>query len=249
MGAISSCAHGHLQRKSLHSRAPARYHHSRTRGIGDSPRASRFSVHVAQERKKLVNRIKQPSAPALGITACVMFCAASTAQASFHLWGINEVYSNSSGTIQFVEMRNDAGSFENFTQGQQFKSNANTLTLNHNLNGDTLNKTFLMATPGYAALSGVPTPDFVFPTNNFFNINGDTLTFQFAQGDGLHPATFTFTGAQLPTDGTRSLNYDRTINAVNSPTNYAGQSGSVPEPALLGLCAFAAVVSLFRTRR
>jgi hypothetical protein len=196
-----------------------------------------------------VNRINKPTALAIGLAVCVMFCAGSAARASFHLWGINEVYSNSSGTVQFVEMRNDADSFENFTQGQTFKSNANTLTLNHNLDGDTINKSFLMATPGYAGLTGVPAPDFIFPANNFFSINGDTLTFQFAIGDGTHPATFTFTGAQLPTDGTRSLKYDRTLNAVNSPTNYAGQSGTVPEPAVLSLFVFAAVAPLCRPRR
>jgi hypothetical protein len=51
----------------------------------------------------------------------------------------------------------------------------------------------------------------------FFAITGDTVRYQ---------PWDTFTFGPVPTDGVMSMN-DGGIIAVNSPTNYAGQSGSV----------------------
>jgi serralysin len=162
-----------------------------------------------------------------------------SARASFHLWGINEVYSDATGTVQFVEMFTDDGG-ELFTGGTTFTSTTKSLTLDHSFGDTTAQRHFLMATPAYAALPGVPAPDFVFPSNNFFAITGDTLTYQFASGnifgDG-QPASLTFTGAQLPKDGIRSLRFNLTQNTSNSPTNFAGQTGTVPEPGIASVLA------------
>jgi len=58
-----------------------------------------------------------------------------SALAGFHLWGINEVYSNSSGTIQFIELRTETGGGENLMNGRKFTSSLAALTLGHDLSG------------------------------------------------------------------------------------------------------------------
>ena len=45
--------------------------------------------------------------------AIAMFAAPGPALASFHLWVLNEIYSNADGTIQFMELTTGTG-------GQQF---------------------------------------------------------------------------------------------------------------------------------
>ena len=42
------------------------------------------------------------------VMAAVFLLAGGNAQAAFHLWQINEAYSNASGTIQFIELRENA---------------------------------------------------------------------------------------------------------------------------------------------
>src|SRR5881409_3923726 len=76
----------------------------------------------------------------------------SQAEASFHLWRINEIYSNADGSVQFIE-------FVTSSSGQQFlaghsltSSDASgatikTFTFPSNLSGDTANHSFLVATP------------------------------------------------------------------------------------------------------
>ena len=71
-----------------------------------------------------------------------------------------------------------------------------------------------------------PTPDALIPPGVlpfFFSTGGDTVTY--VPWDSL-------TFASVPTDGTTSLNADLTTG-LNSPTNYAGTSGSVNAPALV----------------
>jgi IPTL-CTERM motif/Fibronectin type III domain len=167
-----------------------------------------------------------------------LFGLVGTANASFHLWEISEVYSNASGTIQFIEFQTTYG-------GQQFlgahtltSSNGvvtNSFTFPSNLPGDTTNKKFLVGTAGFAAL-GIVTPDYIVP-NGFLFVPAGTLNFA---------SVDIFTYASLPTDGSLSLN--RTYSdplvfplaahvittAVNSPTNFAGQSGTIVPPSAPG---------------
>jgi serralysin len=170
------------------------------------------------------------------------------ARGSYHEWRISEIYSNASGSVQFIEFLQPAEEFddERFLSGQTLTDSA----LGHSFSFSTnlpleppASSRFLVATPGYAALARVPQADYVLPANNFFSTAGDTLTF----------ASFvdqaTFTGAQLPTNGVNSLNRDYGVSAFttarNSPTNFFGQTGSVvPEPsaALLAVLGFAALL-------
>ena len=176
---------------------------------------------------------------------------APTARATFHLWKIDEVYSNASGSVQFIEFQQPSSEFddERFLSGQTLTD----ATLGHSFtfpanlpSAPVANQHFLVATPGYAALTGLPAADYLLPANSFFSTSGDTLTY--ASGvDSL-----TFSGSQLPIDGSNSLNraYGASTftTAANSPTNFAGQTGTVPEPGILALVAVGASLGLRRRK-
>jgi hypothetical protein len=101
-------------------------------------------------------------------------------------------------------------------------SNAESFTISGDpISAPTNNKFYLIATQSFAGLPGAPTPDAIIPAGAipFVNVSGDTITYD--PWDSL-----TFGMGQLPTDGINSLNGDLTTG-VNSPTNYAGDSGSV----------------------
>lgn len=165
-------------------------------------------------------------------SASVMFVLALSAlavpyaHATFHLFDFTEVYSNADGSIQFIEMTASANN-QHLLNGHSITSGANTFNFTANLSSSvTSNKSMLLATEGFAALQGAVTPDYIIP-NNFFAIDGDTLTLV---GGVYSPITWTSGG--LPTDGINSLN--RSINggastsvAANSPTNFAGATGSI----------------------
>ena len=154
----------------------------------------------------------------LALTLLLAFSANSFA--AFHLWKITEVYSNASGTVQFIELTAQAGGQQSLlshtitsTQG----TTINSFTFPANLPGDTTGKKFLIGTTGYAALSGVPAPNYIVPNGFVFTSN---VTLNFAEGSSV------ITIPSLPTDGTNSIN-DTFNTATNSPTNFAGASGAV----------------------
>ncbi len=73
----------------------------------------------------------------------------------------------------------------------------------------------IFATQGFANL-GIITPDYIVPNGFFFPGNG---TIDWA-------GAVQWTYANLPSDGTLSLNRDGSTSA-NSPTNFSGQTGTV----------------------
>jgi hypothetical protein len=153
--------------------------------------------------------------------------ATTSAQATFHLWQITQLYSDPTGTVQFIELTNGISDGENLLMGHTITSNTNSYTFPNNLPFNTANHHFLIATPGYAAITGAPAPDYLLPSNNFFSVTSDTINYA-----GFN--MLTFTAGQLPTDGVNSLNraYNSTILFVaeNSPTNFAGTAGNVSPP-------------------
>jgi len=166
--------------------------------------------------------------PVSKLLACLVVLLGSAAPAlcGVHLWRVKEIFSNPSGTIQFVEIATCCGSTtEVFLSGQVLSSNSHSFTFPANASGSTLNKHLLLATSGFTSLPGAPTPDYII-ADNFFSITADTISFSV-------DATLIFSAGSLPTDGTNSLNKnpddatDTTFVAINSPTNYAGQTGSV----------------------
>jgi len=153
------------------------------------------------------------------------------ANASVHFWQIKEVYSNSTGSIQYIELFS--------TQPGQTLLNTHTLVVNDgsdhtltftaDLTVDTMNKHLLIATPGFKNVAGAPTPDITLPCGPFFNPSAATITITFAETVD----TLSFAGSTLPKDGTNSLtdgNLGGTANltsGTNSPTNLASSMGPI----------------------
>jgi hypothetical protein len=165
---------------------------------------------------------------------------AAPARAEFHLWKLQEIFTNQDGTVQFIELSTTApGEF--FLDDHSITARSDgvlrTLTLDHDLTGapSTSNRTFLIATPGFAGLAGAVAPDYGTLPTSFFNPNASSITINFAGVDAL-----TFSGAMLPKDGVNSLidaspgGAPNLGSALNSPKNFAGAQGSInltPTPA------------------
>jgi serralysin len=162
--------------------------------------------------------------------ALAIVALARPAYATFHLWQISQVYSNASGSVQYIDFfLPSAPDNEQFLGGRALTSSLHTLTFGANLPSMPVpGQHFLVGTPGFASLANV-TPDYTFPEvpgTPFFNLNGDTINY--ASVD-----SFTFPSGgipALPHDGIHALNRNGTTS-LNAPTNFAGRIGFVPEPA------------------
>jgi hypothetical protein len=153
-----------------------------------------------------------------------LLLATSGASASFHLFRIEQIYSNADGTVQFVVLHESFGANgENFWSGQMLTSSgggrpSQSITFMTNLpSSSTAGRRVLIATPGFAAL-GLVTPDYSIPNGFLPLING---TVNFANADPKPP-----TYASLPTNG-NAIDHDGNI-VPNLATNFAGTSASVP---------------------
>lgn len=147
---------------------------------------------------------------------------------SFHLFHINEVYSNADGSLQFIEFVGDSNG-ENLWAGHTLTSsngmNANNFTFPTNLpSGLTGGKSVLVATQSFADL-GLIAPDYTVP-NGFLFIGNGTINFP-----GMIGGTISYTA--LPTDGSLSLNRDNSTG-TNSPTNFAGQTAAIAANTIAG---------------
>jgi len=154
--------------------------------------------------------------------ACLAWLAAApVAQAAFHLFRIEQLYSNADGSVQFVVLVESTGSNnENLWAGQSLRATptggaVRTSAFPTNLPSNTANHRVLVATPGFAAL-GLVTPDYTMPAG-FLPVGGGTVSYA-----GVSQITF----ASLPTDGTNALFATGTIGP-NVATNFAGNSASV----------------------
>jgi hypothetical protein len=138
--------------------------------------------------------------------------------AGAHTWRVNEVYSNADGTVQFIELRESGGGTAEVGVGGHLltSESGGSLTISHNVTSPTSFKSILFGTQAYDDLPNSPTPDFIIPPS-FFSVSGDSVSY-------VPYSTLTF--PSVPTDGLQSLNADLTTG-INSPTNYAGQTGSV----------------------
>jgi hypothetical protein len=161
------------------------------------------------------------------LLAALLSLALLEAGAAFHLWAMNELYSNADGSVQFLEMTAVTGG-QQFLAGHTLVASSGgatrSFTFPSNLPGDTGGRRMLIATQGFAALN-VVTPDYVVP-NGFFFPGGGAVNFAEFSDTWAHNA--------LPADGGLSLSRDGGT-AVNSPRNFAGQTGTVtvaPPPGL-----------------
>jgi serralysin len=184
----------------------------------------------------------------------VFAASACPALASFHTWRISEVYSNAAGNVQFIEFQQPSSvpDDERFVNNQTITTSAapiHSFTIVGNLPSAPLaNSYFLVGTPDYAALASAPDPDYTLPAGSFFNISGDTLTF------AVTVDTLTFGSGALPTNGTDSLTRTSwgsgtTTTGAATPTNFAGQTGTVPEPSFAVVLLVIAAGAGLRARR
>ncbi len=191
------------------------------------------------------------------------------ADAGFHLFDIQEIYSNADGSVQFIELFTTAAN-------QQFVS-GHTITL-QTLSGTSLNnvmnpaftfsgtgpsptdnKTYLIGTANLGTLYGV-TPDFVLPTN-FLQVVGGSANkrVNFASNTDIVNLGTVGVG-NLPLNGSQSLDglvndsnpANFAINSQASPRNFAGQTAMIPEPGSIAMVALGALAlgsSIFARRR
>ncbi len=163
-----------------------------------------------------------------------LFQAPFPSFAGSHQWRFSEFYSSPDRTIQFIEMQEIAGSAtEHAIQEHWYKTNSYNATLADLLgsplpNVSTANKKFLVGSQSYAALTGVPPPDYVIP-DGAINPAGDTVVWWFYQ-------TIEIPVGVMPSDGANSISVvNPAIPGIppvysvgpNSPTNFAGQTGTV----------------------
>lgn len=154
--------------------------------------------------------------------ALALLAGASFAHAAFHLFRIEQIYTNADGSVQFVVLKeccNTNG--ENFWDGQLLRSTTGGVTKTFQFpadlpSGSTANRRVLVATPGFAAL-GIVTPDFIMPAS-FVPVGGGSLNYA-----GVSQVSF----GPLPTDGTNAILSSGAV-VPNVATNFAGQSASAP---------------------
>ncbi len=182
-----------------------------------------------------------------------------SAHASFHLFDIQEVYSNADGSVQFIELFTASNS-QQVVGGQSIRlevaspvSTLDTFTFSGNGPSPTANKTYLIGTANLSTLYAV-TPDFVLPAN-FLTVSGGFANkrLNFANGTDIVNLS------SLPLNGVMSLNAvigDNaatafSINAQATPTNFAGQTATIPEAGTVGLlmCGGLAFGGLWSRRR
>ena len=149
------------------------------------------------------------------VATIVGLIIASSAQAGHHLWVFTEMFSNASGSAQYIEMFT-ADANEQGVGPFTITSTTHTFNFVTNLpTAATANTWILVATSNFANL-GV-TPDYIIPAQ-FFPTGGGTLNY----AGGVQVWNY---GA-VPVDGYHSLHRDGTT-AVNSPTNFAGTTRTV----------------------
>jgi len=171
----------------------------------------------------------------------VLAALAGTAGASYHTFRFAEIYSNPSGTIQFVEMHEAFGAdFQNLEHfAPDIFSTSHDLTLTDLPGTHTANSFFLLGTAGYNALTGAPKADYLIP-DHFFNPAGDTL--QYGRATGPNGVVDTITFGPVPADpsealqrtGTSGNNFTAGPAIANTFSN--GGNFAVPEPASGVLC-------------
>ena len=164
--------------------------------------------------------------------------AGAPAEAAYHLWKVQEVFTNYDGSVQFVELITNFDG-QNFLAGHTLTATSDgsavVYTMPSNIVSNDAQDTLLLATAGFGALTGgvAVAPDY--PTvplpNKFFDPNAASITLNFSGFDSI-----TFAGSAIPKDGITSL-YDINLTVgqtlilgVNSPKNSTGQSGFVNVP-------------------
>jgi hypothetical protein len=177
----------------------------------------------------------------------------NSAHASFHLYDIQEIFSNADGSVQFIELFT-ADTGQEFLSGHALRleqiTPASTLSTFNFSTGPspTENRTLLIGTASLTALGA--TPDFIIPAG-FLSTSGTNKRLSFAEGtDVVNIATLPFNGVQSLNGLINDINpASSSINAQATPRNHAGQTITIPEPGSIWLTAACAATLLARRRR
>jgi hypothetical protein len=184
------------------------------------------------------------------VLVLALACHAAPAAALFHLWDVSEVFTNAERSVQFIEFftnssdQNVLGNHFVETYIDNVMQAQFTIPSDLSATPSTAGRFFLIATPAFAAAAGIE-PDYVLPAASFIGEGIDAV--------GLVGAdSMSIAQPPLPTDGVSSLNEDFSQLGENlfvadaTPTNFAGDIGTiVPEPGagLAGVVAVACVAS------
>jgi hypothetical protein len=168
----------------------------------------------------------------VGLATLLLGVVAVHADAAFHLFRIDQVYSSADSTVQYVVLRESTGSNgENFWAGHTLETTSaggaqqQFVFLTGLPSSATASRRVLVATAGFAAL-GLVAPDYVVP-NGFIPRGGGKVDY----ASGTDEITFT----ALPTDGATAFNRNGQPVAA-TPTNFAGATTTLtpttpPPPA------------------
>jgi hypothetical protein len=161
--------------------------------------------------------------------AAILSLAASGVFADFHLFRIEQLFSNADGTVQFIvlhEIQGDNGEhvWSGHTLTTQGAQGTRSFTFPSNLPSfATANKRVLVATQSFAALNLV-TPNYTVP-DGFLPLGNGTVNYA-GVDQVIYPS--------LPNDGTSAINASGTLPGrvatmviPNVATNFAGAQGSV----------------------
>ena len=167
----------------------------------------------------------------VGLATMLLGVVAVPADAAFHLFRIDQVYSSADSTVQYVVLRESTGSNgENFWAGQRLETTSaggakQQFVFPSNLpSSSTASRRVLVATASFAALHLV-TPDYTVP-DGFIPRGGGKVEYASGVDEVDFPA--------LPTDGATA--FDRNSQPVAAtPTNFAGATATLtataPPPA------------------
>ncbi|SDH53298.1 DUF4214 domain-containing protein [Nitrosomonas sp. Nm132] len=149
---------------------------------------------------------------------------------SYH---INELYTDISGKIQFIEISLDPVNGETFRIDQTIRVTQDGSTTAIRLlkdlpNPNTAGATILVATQSFANL-GIVTPDFIISDDFLFNCGSATVSLI----NSDHSTSDAMTYFSLPIDGMNAINHDG-VFGINSPKNLAGATGTVPGNETVG---------------
>lgn len=149
-----------------------------------------------------------------------------------HMWRFTEVFSDASGTIQFIEFFCNDAANEVFMNGLTVTTPNGTFTFPENFLAPTTDRYLLLATNTFASLPGAPTPDYIIP-DNFIPLGGGFIRYR----PEANYDTWIYGAGVIPTDGIHSVQFTSFLpgsgvdtyvtDQVNNPTNYQGGSGSV----------------------
>ena len=155
------------------------------------------------------------------LLACALALASGAAFATFHTFQIREIYSDATGTVQYIVLReSEDADGQNLFTTHNITSRSGSASLSvpfpENLpNHQTAGKYVLIGTQSFAAL-GLIAPDYVVP-DGFVHLTIGLIDFAGVDAFG-YPA--------LPTDGVSALFRDGTTGP-NLATNFAGATASV----------------------